>query len=121
VPTRPILVVEDNDDARETLLTLLAAEGYAVVGARDGNEALAYLRSGPASLIILDLTMDGMSGPAFLAARETNPTVARIPVVVWSAFMPEDLPNVAEYVVKGGRPQQLLKVVARFCLQDGAH
>ena len=83
----PILVVEDDADIRFVISELLADEGYTVVQATDGYAALAYLHTAPRvpRLIILDLMMPIMNGWDFLRARQDDPVVQAIPVIVVSA------------------------------------
>ena len=59
-----ILIVDDSEDTRELFQATLEAEGYSVVEAKDGPHALELLRHYPGkiSLILLDVTMPGMSG-----------------------------------------------------------
>lgn len=107
-----ILVVDDNWETRQALFRLLASEGYPTVSCRNGREALDYLRGGgKASLIILDLLMDEMSGPAFLAARAGDPDLGRIPVIVYTGLRAEPLADVAAQVRKSGDPDTLLNAI----------
>jgi CheY-like chemotaxis protein len=63
----------------------LAFEGFAVVEAANGHEALTYLRSGKgASVIVLDLRMPVMDGWEFRREQRRDPELNRIPVVVLS-------------------------------------
>jgi CheY-like chemotaxis protein len=83
---RTILVVEDDEDLRGVMADVLADEGYDVLGAAEGGEALRLLRGGaPVELILLDLVMPGMDGPAFRAAQLADPVIAGIPVVLLTA------------------------------------
>ena len=83
--TGRILVVEDDDDIRDTLRELLAAEGYEVDGAKDGEEAFRQLEGGQhATLILLDMMMPGMDGEAFLTTLRRRPELAGVRVVVIS-------------------------------------
>ena len=83
---KTILVVEDDVDIRSALLGILEDEGYAVVGAANGAEALEHLRSvGLPSLILLDLMMPVMNGWQFRAEQKQDQNLNRIPVVVISA------------------------------------
>jgi CheY-like chemotaxis protein len=85
--THTILVVEDEDDSRQVLIQILELEGFKVVGACNGAEAIDYLRtSDPPCLIILDLLMPVMNGRQFRAAVLRVEDFARIPVVVVSAL-----------------------------------
>jgi CheY-like chemotaxis protein len=73
-----ILVVEDNDLAREELTLTLRREGYEVVPARDGQEALDYLKAGPSpDLILLDMLMPVLDGWQFLkkTPQPSTPTI----------------------------------------------
>lgn len=85
--TRSILVVDDDDEVRETLRDALAFEGLDVEMAHNGQEAIDLLRTdGRASwLVLLDLTMPVMDGRAFLKLRETDAALASIPVIVLTA------------------------------------
>jgi CheY-like chemotaxis protein len=112
----PVLVVDDNPETREVLLRVLALHGHPVVAVRDGHEALDYLvrTQGAASVIILDLFMQGMTGPGFLSARAARTELARIPVIVYSGYDVEPLPNVAAYVRKSADPAVLLDTIGRL-------
>ena len=80
-----ILVVDDDPDCRETLADLLSNEGYSVVCAENGREALDYLSGSKPSLIILDLMMPAMSGWEFRARQKLDPNLESLPVVVTTA------------------------------------
>jgi CheY-like chemotaxis protein len=78
-----ILIVEDCDEIRIDLAELLRDEGYDVVTARHGAEALDLLDAGPApSVILLDLMMPVMDGWQFRKMQLGKPTLASIPVVL---------------------------------------
>ena len=59
-----VLVVEDNDAVRATLVELLSSNGYEVVAAIDGEQALEMIRSVPAPLgfLVTDMMLPGMTG-----------------------------------------------------------
>jgi CheY-like chemotaxis protein len=83
-----VLVVDDDVDIRETVSGALEDEGYDVAMARNGQEALAYLKTEGArrpNLILLDLMMPIMSGAEFRAAQEADLSLRAIPVVLVSA------------------------------------
>jgi len=78
-----ILVVEDDEDAREAMVALLQMKGYRAVPAGNGREALDYLDQAAApDLIILDLWMPVMDGWHFRSEQIKNPRLAHIPVIV---------------------------------------
>jgi CheY-like chemotaxis protein len=82
-----ILVVDDDEDVSEAVSSALVDEGYDVVVAQDGVEALSVLgRVPPPRLIVLDLTMPRMNGSEFRRRLGAElPQLAAIPVVVMSA------------------------------------
>jgi CheY-like chemotaxis protein len=88
-PRSLVLVVDDDDDTRNCVCSVLEAEGYGVASARDGREALDLLarsaRSDLPSLMLLDLMMPVMSGWDVLEALKKSPDLASIPVVVFTA------------------------------------
>jgi CheY-like chemotaxis protein len=80
-----VLVVEDDYAIRETLRELLEDEGYRVMWASNGKEALARLHERAPRVILLDLMMPVMDGWEFRDAQQRDPALANIPVVVISA------------------------------------
>src|SRR5271170_4032446 len=84
---RCVLIVEDDDGAREALSDCLEMEGITVAAARNGKEALDYLhRAPPPKVILLDLYMPVMTGWEFRAEQKKDAMIADIPVVVVTAF-----------------------------------
>ena len=80
-----LLIIEDNEDIRETLALVLRARGYEVRTATDGSEGLSCLRAtegGRCALIILDLMIPGVSGFDFRAEQAKDPALASTPVLV---------------------------------------
>lgn len=82
-----ILVVEDDQDLRETLMESLEHAGYAVSTAGDGAVALELLRtrSRRPDLILLDLQMPNMNGIEFRREQLKQPSLADIPVALLTA------------------------------------
>jgi len=60
-PTR-VLVVDDDPDVREVLAEYLASKGFDVAQARGGEEALEHIRESCPEIVLLDITMPGLSG-----------------------------------------------------------
>jgi CheY-like chemotaxis protein len=91
-----ILVVDDNDDLRETVQMLLEAKGFAVAAAADGRAALDHLRTGERPvLILLDLMMPDMNGWQFLGHVREDPSLGAIPIVIMTAHKSVDLAPLA--------------------------
>jgi CheY-like chemotaxis protein len=119
---RCVLVVEDDDDIRESIVDVLEAEGYAVEHAAHGADALELLRRHGAQLpcvILLDLMMPVMNGWEFRALQREDDRLASIPVVVLSgdARAADDAANLgcAAALSKPVSLDDLLALVARFC------
>jgi CheY-like chemotaxis protein len=108
-----ILVVEDDFDSREMMKLFLESEGYPVVSAAHGKEALHQLSGLSPCLIILDLMMPVMNGWEFRAAQTQDPALSKIPVVVVSADG-----NVKEKATKLGVAGYLQKPVQFDALLD---
>lgn len=84
--SKTVLVVDDDDDLREMVSQMLELEGFTVCAARNGREALDFLRSNPApSVIVLDLMMPVMSGQEFREEQLRDQALASIPVVLLTA------------------------------------
>ena len=81
-----ILVVEDDPDILKLMDAALGSEGYRVITAEDGVEALAAARRTPPDLIVLDLMLPRMNALQFRAEQRRDPALARIPVVCLSAM-----------------------------------
>lgn len=86
VPT--VLVAEDDDDTRQSLVELLEEHGYRVIAARHGLEAQDYLRRGhPAQCMLMDLWMPEMDGWT-LAAEMQGGRLPAVPTIVMTAAEP---------------------------------
>ena len=78
-PGRTILVVDDEEQVRTALTSLLEREGYTVTSAEGPTEGLEILRQQPIKLVISDHNMPDMSGIEFFRLiRERHPHVCRI-------------------------------------------
>jgi len=88
----PILIVEDVPNVLELLEVTLRFKGYAVLTARNGEEALAVIARQRPVLIITDILMPKMDGYAFVQKLRLNLETRPIPVVFLSAtyVTPED-------------------------------
>ncbi|WP_437550307.1 response regulator [Sorangium sp. So ce367] len=85
---KTIFIIEDDQGVCDALVTVLCDEGYDVMTAGDGADALARLREAPTptpALIVLDLMMPGMDGYAFRAEQLRTPAISDVPVVVLTA------------------------------------
>jgi CheY-like chemotaxis protein len=115
-PTRPdVLVVEDDPDIREALASALELEGYRVAAAENGLRALEVMeRLGPPHVVVLDLMMPVMSGLELLERLRADEHLARLPVIVVSAWErhPAELAGAQAFMRKPVDLDELLALVA---------
>jgi CheY-like chemotaxis protein len=122
-----ILIVENDEPLREGAAELLEENGYEVVSAEDGLEALTLLQQMDSArlpdLILLDLWMPRMDGWQFKAELKRVPAFAKIPVIVFTADrLSEDVLSIGadDYVVKPPDVEALLTTVEYFCTKHAA-
>ena len=84
MPAR-VLVVEDTPLLRTLLADLLELEGYVVDVAKHGAEALQIVAEHPPDIVLLDLMMPIMDGPAFLAAAQGQHWLEQAHIIILSA------------------------------------
>ena len=116
-----VLVVDDDRGTRELIARGLGKEGFSVLTAATGEEALRLAREQRPDAISLDLLMPGMDGWAVLRLLKADPLTATIPVVIVSMLDDRDIGfalGAADYVTKPVDRDQLLGVLRR--LRDGS-
>jgi CheY-like chemotaxis protein len=80
-----VMVVEDDDGVRATLVEVLTEEGYPCVAAASGEDALALLELPPRpDAILLDLLLPKMDGRRFIERLRERPELGEIPIVIVS-------------------------------------
>ena len=122
-----ILIADDDPDMRDVLTTILVSQGYEVVIARDGVEALDNLKTEKPHLIILDLLMPRMDGFAVIKELQNRRWLKyrEIPILVLSAVREEasrrryeletaKTLNIDDYVTKPVSPESLLERVEKL-------
>jgi CheY-like chemotaxis protein len=108
---KTVLVVDDEADIRESLAEALQDEGYDVVAAANGQEALhVLLRLARPCAVILDIVMPVMSGTEVYEAMQADPQLAEIPVVV-STSDPSRAPSGVVLMKKPIHLDRLLRAV----------
>jgi CheY-like chemotaxis protein len=119
VPVRDVLIVEDNDDARETLKRMLEIEGHRVRAAADGVAALAAVRAAPPEIALIDIGLPLMDGYE-LARHIRAEALDKHPflVAVTGYGLPEDRKRTREagfdlHLVKPVDPAALARVLGR--------
>jgi two-component system, OmpR family, alkaline phosphatase synthesis response regulator PhoP len=111
MPGKKILVVDDDAKIVELVKLYLLREGYSVLTANDGHEALKIARASRPDLIVLDLMLPGMDG---LEVCRTLRTESRVPIIMLTARTTEqdrigglDL-GADDYVSKPFSPKELV-------------
>lgn len=115
---KTILVVEDNEDIREYVTLMLRGDGYEVLEAENGQDALEQLERMPTlpCLLILDLMMPVMSGPELLQTLRQRAGFSQLPVVVLSAGGRQDqVQDVRKFLRKPVDPQRVRSAVREIC------
>jgi CheY-like chemotaxis protein len=77
-----VLIVDDNDDSRTLMAEALRMDGYEVLEARGGREALEMLQHVDPAAVVLDLMMPDMSGQEVLATLRRSGRLEKLRVIV---------------------------------------
>jgi two-component system alkaline phosphatase synthesis response regulator PhoP len=83
--TKTVLVVDDEKDIRDLIAYNLSKEGFAVLTAADGNEALQKLAEHKVAVVVLDIMMPGMDGFEVCRRIRARETTATLPVIFLTA------------------------------------
>ena len=113
---RPILIVDDDSAIRDAERQVLADNGFRVIEARDGGEAMRVIDIDPPALIVLDVQMPGVDGPTF--ARALRSRLRRVPLVILTGVADPvreaDRCNAEAFLRKPVEADELVRVVRRF-------
>jgi putative two-component system response regulator len=112
-----ILIVEDNDILRDGYQFLLETEGYRVIPARHGKEALTQMQYATPDLILSDISMPEMDGYSFYEAVRARSDLAAIPFIFLTALGERDVIfaskrlGVEDHLIKPVDRQELVTTV----------
>jgi two-component system cell cycle response regulator DivK len=113
-----LLLIDDDDDFRESLAEFLIFRGYAVQTAESVGSALHLSKVLSPELILLDLSMPVIDGWDFLRERRKDPQLARIPIIVISGSFGVDHrareAGASEVIKKPFDPNGLLPIIDQF-------
>lgn len=83
---KKILLAEDHDDSRAFLKFMLELDGYEVVEATNGQQAVEYAEDGQIDLLLMDISMPDMSGLTAIERIREIGVSKNVPAVALSAF-----------------------------------
>ena len=112
-----VLIADDEHNIRHILDFSLHAEGFDVVSAHDGDEALAQARERKPDLIILDVMMPGKGGIETCRTLKQEPETASIPVILLTARASKadrtagEEAGADDYITKPFSPQKVIEAV----------
>ena len=112
-----ILVVDDENVARQSLTDILKLEGYNVASAANGQAAVEFLRTHPVDLMIVDLRMPGMDG--LEVVQVANQIAPDTEIVLLTAFASTDSAvqalrlRIHDYLIKPAAPAQVIASVKK--------
>lgn len=115
--SRTVLVIEDDEDARELMERYLGGQGFQVISAATGIEGLKMARELKPAVITLDAVMPGLDGWAVLAALKADEQTAGIPVVMVTILDQQQRGQVmgaSDFIVKPIHWERLSQVLARL-------
>ena len=128
-----ILIVDDEDEVREFVSTVLEENSYVPVIAINGEEAMDMIRQNRPDLVILDILMPKQSGIRMYRELKTNDSFKDIPVVIYSGVAKrtflrtqaartemggESVPDPEAYIEKPAKPEYVAEVVRKILMDS---
>ena len=121
--THHVLVVDDEDDVRESMARFLRLEGFVVAAASGVEDAYWQIREGfRPCVVLLDLHMPGLDGWAFLDRMGVERCLTDVPVVIVSGKVDQQARAVArgcDFLVKPLDAETIIAAVECHCRQHG--
>jgi twitching motility two-component system response regulator PilH len=115
-PLLTVLVVDDSKNDRETMGRIAEEDGFRVVFAQDGNEALRVAKAERPDMILLDTVMPRMNGFEVLRRLKQDPATRDIPVVLVSSKAPEEADKI--WATRNGAAAHATKSFSRKTLAE---
>lgn len=114
-----ILVVEDDADNRRIVAKTLSVDGYEIIEATDGIQALAHAQADHPDLILMDLALPNLDGWEATRRLKSDPRTRAIPVIALTAVAmrgDEEQARAAgcdDYISKPARPVAIREIVRK--------
>ncbi len=116
--TSQVLVIEDNPESAHVVTWILEDEGYIVTCASTGEKGLALLSEQEFDLVIMDISLPGISGREATRRIRQNPTIAELPVLALTAMEREHdsiwASGVNDLLTKPFSDDKLLAAIHKF-------
>lgn len=112
-PYGQILIVDDRDDNRDILSTMLQASGLSTVTANSGEQALEIISHQEPDVVLLDVMMEGIDGVEVLETIRKNSAYQDIPVIMLTGV---DDPDLVLHCIRLGAEDYVLKPFRREIL-----
>jgi len=109
-----LLLAEDDEFSRDMLVRRLERQGFEMIAAADGREALLAARQHRPDLILMDLDMPVLDGHGAMQALRSDPRTFRIPIIVLTAHASPD--DVARALSTGCQAYETKPIVLRRLL-----
>jgi two-component system chemotaxis response regulator CheY len=117
--SKVIMIVEDSATMRQMVGFTLKRNGYEVIEAEDGSDALGKINGNPIHMIITDLNMPNMDGLEFIRNVRQNPSCKYTPIIMLTTESQETKKSEGRaagatgWIVKPFSPEQLMAVVEK--------
>ena len=116
---KTILTVDDSASVRQMVSFTLKNEGYDVMEAVDGVDALEKLTTKPADMVLTDLNMPNMDGIELIKQLRANPSYKFIPIIFLTTESQQEKKQLGKkagatgWIVKPFKPEQLIGVIKK--------
>jgi two-component system cell cycle response regulator DivK len=118
--SKRILVMEDQEDNRQIIRDVLAATGYEIVEAEDGEQALAAVAKECPDLIVMEIQLPSIDGYEAIRRIRTDPAILSIPIIAVSSYAPSGEEQKAraagcdDFLTKPYSPRHLLAKIRQY-------
>jgi signal transduction histidine kinase/CheY-like chemotaxis protein len=116
-----VLVVDDDPAVHDVLASTLGKEGYRIVHARNGMDALDLMRKSPPDIVTLDVMMPKVDGWSVLGIMKSDAELAHIPVIMLTIVDDKNLGfslGASEYMTKPVDRNRLIALLRKFAPAD---
>jgi CheY-like chemotaxis protein len=114
--SKRILVVDDEADIRDIVKTYLLEEGYEVLEAENGHEAIMKVQKEMPDLVVLDIMMPGINGFEVAKHLKDDPNTQDIPIIILSVLAQDSQyrQGILDYISKPFRQEELIATVRKI-------